>query len=202
MTLSAFSSTQSRGGRQRLSSEPTHPVPFPFRRDDHSHILPPECQQNSHSRIYTHLLTTVWKTPQVDEAMDSIKAKIAAVRQSCTEVAFALEVASVTDHSLDKVTDASKLRLMGKCALILDEEVRRLTETGISHFQLILEQSHTTVEKIARVLEPNINRKKVVLFLKESPEKITEVRADGELLNVLLLHLRVMVAVIRLTAGG
>jgi primosomal replication protein N len=130
--------------------------------------------------------------------MDSIKAQIAAVRQSCAEAASALEVASVTGG---EVTDASTLRRMSMCAVILDQEVRQLTKAGISHFQLILEQSHTTVEKIARVLRPSINQN-VVLFLKESPDKITEVRTDGALLNVLLLHLQVMVAVVRLTAGG
>ena len=134
--------------------------------------------------------------------MDSIKAQIAAVRQSCTEAAFVLETASVIDGPQDKVTDASTLRLMGKCALILHEEVRQLTESGISHFQLILEQIQAAVEKIDRVIGPNINRKEVVLFLKESPEKVTELRVDGALLNVLLLHFRVMVAVVRLTAGG
>jgi hypothetical protein len=134
--------------------------------------------------------------------MEIIKAQIAAVRQSCTEAALALEVASAIDSPLGKVTDSSTLRLMGECALILDEEVRQLTETGISHFQLILERTQAAVEKIVRVLGPNVNRKKVVLFLKESPEKITELRVDGALLNVLLLHLRVMIAVVRLTAGG
>jgi primosomal replication protein N len=132
--------------------------------------------------------------------MDSIKAQIAAVRQSCELVASALEVASVTSGPLDKVTDTSTLRRMMTCAMILDQEVQQLTEAGISHFQLILEQSHTTVEKIARVLRLSINQD-VLLFLKESLEKITEV-TDGALVNVLLLHLQVMVAVVRLVAGG
>jgi hypothetical protein len=134
------------------------------------------------------------------DTMDSIKAQIAALRQSCELVASALEVASVTGGSLDKVTDASTLRRMMTCAMILYQEARQLTKAGISHFQLILEQSHTTVEKIARVLRPSINQD-VHLFPKESLEKITEV-TDKVLLNVLLLHLQVMVAVVRLTAGG
>jgi hypothetical protein len=166
------------------------------------YISPPDRQQNSNSQNLLLFVEDGLKTPQIDETMDSIKAQIAALRQSCSKAAFAIEVASVTDSPLDKVINASTLRLMGECALILDGEIRQLTETGVSHFQLVLEQSHATVEKVARVLGPSIDRKKMVSLLKESPGGITEVRMDGALLNVLLLHLRVMVAVVGLPAGG
>jgi hypothetical protein len=132
--------------------------------------------------------------------MDNIKAQLATVYQSCKLVVFDFELASVTGAPLGEVTDTSTLRLMMICAEILHQKARQLTIAGVSHFQFILEQSHTTVEKIARVLRP-INKEDMPLFLKESPEKITEV-TDRPLLNVLLLHLQVMVVVVLLTDGG
>ena len=44
------------------------------------------------------------------------------------------------------------------------------------------------MKKIAQVLRPSINQN-VILFLNKSSDKITEVRTDKALLNMLLLYL-------------